>query len=216
MIGSERQSPAYGLDVGFIGSSLFNNSVLNRLDYGASIIGALSTALPAWEYNSNIGTSAEQKMERQIYSGAKFSLFDYSTMIHTGLYAQTLRIRDFMFGIEYQLSDAIALRGSTTYDFLQEQKFVYHFGMGVFLKRVAGFSNNIYNMNLDYNYTIFPFPRTDNPSHTVSLTFLGESTDSRPIVLDPKSSFQTRSERVDFQGTSDRNAMVCIFTMGQT
>ena len=211
VIGSKRRSPAYGLDVGFIGTSFFDGAILNRFDYGASIIGALSTNLPQWEYDSNIGVSSEQKIERQIFAGAKFSLLDYSTMIHTGLYAQTIRVRDFMIGAEYRLSDSIALRGSTTYDFLQEQKFVYHFGMGVFLKRVAGFANNIYNMSLDYNYTMYPFPRSNDPSHTLSLTFLGESTDSRPIVLVPKKSFQTNPKFVDFSGTADRNAMIYIY-----
>ena len=211
VIGSKRRSPAYGLDVGFIGTSFFDGAILNRFDYGASIIGALSTNLPQWEYDSNLGVSSEQKIERQIFAGAKFSLLDYSTMIHTGMYAQTIRVRDFMIGAEYRLSDSIALRGSTTYDFLQEQKFVYHFGMGVFLKRVAGFGNNIYNMSLDYNYTMYPFPRSNDPSHTLSLTFLGESTDSRPIVLVPKKSFQTKSKFVDFSGTADRNAMIYIY-----
>ena len=211
VIGSTRRSPAYGLDVGFIGTSFFDSGLFNRIDFGSSIIGALSTNLPAWEYDSTIGTSQEQQMERQLYAGAKITMLNYTTVLHTGVYAQTLRIRDFMIGLEQSLGDSLKLRGSTTYDFLQEQQFVYHFGMGLFLDRVAGFGNSIYGMNLDYNYTMYPFPRSDDASHTISLSFLGQSTDSRPIVLTPETSFDTSSAFVDFNGTSDRNAMLYIY-----
>ena len=76
---------------------------------------------------------------------------------------------------------------------------------------MAGFGTSIYDMTVDYNYTLYPFPRVSDPSHVVSFSFLGQSTDRRPIVLSPSASYQTDRDRVDFHGTSDRNSTVYIY-----
>ena len=82
VIGTSRRSPAYGLDVGLIATMYFEDSWLNRVDTGFSIINAISTSLPAWTYNSTVGQSKAQTIERQLFAGSKFSLIDYSTEIH--------------------------------------------------------------------------------------------------------------------------------------
>ena len=112
----------------------------------------------SWTYDSSVGTSKEQQVERQIYTGAKFDLFNYTTAIHTGAYTQGFFIRDLMFGMDFQVSHGLNLRFSTTYDMLQGQEFVYNFGSGVMLKRVAGFGSSVYDMSVDYNYAMYPFP----------------------------------------------------------
>ena len=211
VIGSSRRSPAYSLDVGLIASTFFEDHYVNRVDIGASVLGAFSTGLPSWTYDSDVGTSAEQAIERQIFLGANVAMFDYSTNFKTGFYSQGIALRDGMFGVDYTVADGLTVRLSTTYDFYQGQEFVYNFGTGLFLRRVAGFGNNIYDMSVDYSYTIYPFPRTDDPSHTIGISFLGQSTDERPVVLVPQRSYKTLDSTASFSGTSDRNALVFIY-----
>ncbi|MEK9727140.1 MAG: S-layer homology domain-containing protein, partial [Candidatus Margulisiibacteriota bacterium] len=211
VIDTSRRSPAYSLDMGIISTTFFENHYVNRVDIGASVVGAFSTGLPSWTYDSTVGTSKEQSMERQIYVGGTISMFDYSTQIKTGLYSQGIALRDGMFGLNYSLADGLALRLSTTYDFYQGQEFVYNFGTGLLLRRVAGLGNNIYDMSVDYTYTMYPSPRTDDPSHSIGLSFLGQSTDERPVVLLPSRSYKTLDSTADFNGTSDRNALVFIY-----
>ena len=133
VIGTSRRSPAYGLDFGLIATSFFDDFWLDRVDVGFSVINAVSTPLPSWTYDSSVGTSKEQQVERQIYTGAKFDLFNYTTAIHTGAYTQGFSLRDLMFGMDFQVSHGLNLRFSTTYDMLQGQEFVYNFGSGVML-----------------------------------------------------------------------------------
>ena len=211
VIGTSRRSPAYGLDFGLIATSFFDDFWLDRVDVGFSVINAVSTPLPSWTYDSSVGTSKEQQVERQIYTGAKFDLFNYTTAIHTGAYTQGFSLRDLMFGMDFQVSHGLNLRFSTTYDMLQGQEFVYNFGSGVMLKRVAGFGSSVYDMSVDYNYAMYPFPRANDPSHTISMTFLGQSTDKRPVVLMPDRSYDTDKPLASFYGTADRNAFIYIY-----
>ena len=211
VIGSERRSPGYGLDVGVIATTFFDQFWLDRVDVGFSVINAVSTGLPSWTYDANVGTSEQQLIERQIYTGAKFNLFNYSTAIHTGAYVQGFSLRDLMFGMDFQVANGLNVRLSTTYDMLQGQEFIYNFGSGLMLKRVAGFGNSVYDMSVDYNYTMYPFPRSNDPSHTISMTFLGQSTDQRPVVLLPEKSYDTDQPTASFSGTSDRNAFIYIY-----
>ena len=211
VIGTKRRSPSYGLDVGLIASSFFDNEWMNRLDLGASVINAVSTGLPDWSYDENLGASKHQFIERQMYAGAKIQMLNYTTNVHMGAYLQGFWLRDVMLGTGIQVADGLTVRFSTTFDVLQGQEFIYNFGTGLVLKRVAGFWNGIYNMAIDYNYAMYPFPRANDPSHTFSLTFLGESTDNRPIVLSPNQSFDTDQSQVSFRGTADRNAVVYAY-----
>ena len=100
---------------------------------------------------------------------------------------------------------------STIYDAYQSFDLVYNFGTGLVLKRVAGFGNSIYDMSVDYNYTMYPYPRAEDPSHTISVSFLGQSIDQRPVVLTPKRSFSTSRSVASFSGTADENAEIYIY-----
>ncbi|MGA0242584.1 MAG: S-layer homology domain-containing protein [Candidatus Marinamargulisbacteria bacterium] len=209
---SSRRSPAYGIDVGVIGTRYIQNHSINRVDVGASVIGAYSTKLPKWTYDDTVGTSAEQAMARQLYAGTTVTAFNYKTQFKAGIYSQDVDLRDVMLGVEYALVDALRLRGATTYDPTQGRDWVYHFGLGLMLKRVAGIGNHVYNMALDYSYTMYPFPRTEDPSHTISVSFLGESADQRPVVLSPSVAHATQSPYVDFRGQAQRNAQVYVYS----
>lgn len=211
VIGSKRRSPGYGLDVGVIATTFFDQFWLDRVDVGFSVINAVSTGLPSWTYDANVGTSAKQLIERQMYTGAKFDLFNYTTAIHTGAYVQGFFLRDLMFGMDFKVADGLNVRLSTMYDMLQGQEFTYNFGSGIMLKRVAGFGNSVYDMSVDYNYTMYPFPRSNDPSHTFGMTFLGQSTDQRPVVLFPPKSYDTDQPTARFSGSSDRNALIYIY-----
>ncbi|RAP24938.1 hypothetical protein DID73_00090 [Candidatus Marinamargulisbacteria bacterium SCGC AG-343-K17] len=211
VIGTSRRSPGYGLDVGVIATSFFDGFWLDRVDVGFSVINAVSTGLPSWTYDSTVGQSKAQLIERQIYTGAKFDLFNYTTGVHTGIYTQGFSLRDLMLGFDFQVAHGLNLRMSTTYDMLQGQEFVYNFGTGIMLNRVAGFGSSVYDMSVDYNYAMYPFPRANDPSHTISMTFLGQSTDRRPIVLSPLASYETDKPVASFSGTSDRNAFIYVY-----
>ncbi len=211
VIGTSRRSPAYGLDVGLIATSFFNDYWLDRVDVGFSIINAISTSLPAWTYDSTVGQSKAQQIDRQLFAGSKFSLLNYSTEIHSGIYVQGFNIRDFMLGVALNVADGLNLRFSTTYDVLQAQELIYNFGTGLVMQRVAGVGSSIYDMSVDYNFTMYPFPRSEDASHTISLSLLGQSTDSRPVVLSPLKSYVTAIDHADFSGTADRNSVVYIY-----
>ena len=120
-------------------------------------------------------------------------------------------INDIMFGLEYEFSRGLSLRTSTVYDSIQSGDLIYNFGTGLLLERVAGFGSSVYHMALDYNYTLYPSPRTDDPSHTVSVRFLGQSTDQRPIVLYPKHSYVTDVPSASFNGEADKNSIVYVY-----
>ena len=211
IIGTSRRSPAYSIDVGAIATILVDDFYINRVDIGASVVGAYSTGLPSWTYDSTVGTSDEQSVDRQIYAGANIFAFDYSTQFKTGVYSQGVNLRDIMFGVDYIVANGLSVRLSTSYDAYQAHEFTYNIGTGLNLPRVAGFSNSVYDMSVDYNYTMYPSPRTDEPSHTISVAFLGQSTDQRPTVLSPKKSYKTTSSFADFKGVSDRNALIYIY-----
>ena len=211
VIGNSRRSPAYSLDVGLIATSFFDDSWLDRVDVGASVINAVSTGLPAWTYDSTVGQSKKQSVERQLFAGAKFDILNYSTAIHSGLYVQGFNLRDFMLGVDLNVARGLNLRFSSTYDVLQSQEFVFNFGSGILLHRVAGIGSSIYDMSVDYNYTMYPFPRTNDASHTLSMSLLGQSTDQRPVVLFPIRSYSTDKPNATFSGTADRNATVYIY-----
>jgi hypothetical protein len=219
VIGASRRSPAVGFDMGIITTSLFDGPLLNRLDVGLSAINAVSTKLPAWQLNDD-GVSSEQPVERQLYAGSRFDLLNYTSAIHLGIYAHGHGLRDAMAGVEFDAARSLQIRLSGVYDFYQSNNFQYNMGVGIVLNRVAGFSSSVYDMRLDYNYTLYPYPRLDDPSHVVSVSFLGQSTDRRPTVLSPSESFQTDQNRVRFNGTSDRNALVYAYNgeslVGQT
>ncbi|MBL6723134.1 MAG: S-layer homology domain-containing protein [Candidatus Margulisbacteria bacterium] len=218
VIGSKRRPPSYGLDMGLIATSLTDVGLLNRVDVGVSAVNALSTPLPAWDLGD--GKSDKQLMERQLYAGVSIDAFNYMTSGKFGVYAQGFAVREVMGGVEFNVSRGLRLRASTTYDMYQSGEFVYHLGTGIQLNRVAGFGQSIYNLAFDYTYTIYPFPRIEDPSHTVSVSFLGESTDRRPTVLSPKESYATLASTADFNGSSDRNATIYIYNgsrlVGQT
>ena len=180
------------------------------MDIGVSVVNAVSTELPKWNLN-NKGESQSQQMERQFFVGSRFDILNYSSAIHLGAYGQGTGVRDVMLGADVDVAHGLELRFSTVYDFFQSHDFQYNFGAGLMLKRVAGFGTSIYDMTVDYNYTLYPFPRVSDPSHVVSFSFLGQSTDRRPIVLSPSASYQTDRNRVDFHGTSDRNSTVYIY-----
>ncbi|MEC8677547.1 MAG: S-layer homology domain-containing protein [Candidatus Margulisiibacteriota bacterium] len=211
IIGSSRRSPAYSIDVGAIGTIFVDHFYIDRVDVGASVVGAYSTGLPSWTYDSTVGTSQEQDVERQIFAGATIFAFDYLAQFKTGIYSQGVDLRDIMFGVDYMVANGLSLRLSTSYDIYQGQEFIYNFGTGLKLPRVAGFSNSIYDMSVDYNYTMYPSPRTDEPSHTISVAFLGKSTDQRPVILAPKKSYKTTNAFADFNGVSDRNAIIYVY-----
>ena len=108
------------------------------------------------------------------------------------------------------MSDGVFIRASGMYDMHLADEFVYQFGTGLRLNRVAGFGQSIYDMTIDYTYTMYPFPRVEDPSHTISMAFLGQSTDRRPVVLSPLKSYATIQSTADFHGSSDRNALICL------
>ena len=56
-----------------------------------------------------------------------------------------------------------------------------------------------------------PYPRNDDASHTISVTFLGKSMDSRPEVLSPIRSYSTDNPYASFNGNSDRNAKLYVY-----
>lgn len=209
LIDSSRRSPSYGLDVGVIATSLFDDFWLDRLDVGFSAINAVSTDLPKWSYEGQ--SSVAQLIERQLYAGAKFDLFNYMMSLHLGGYAQGFAFRDVMAGVEFNVSEGVFIRASGMYDMHLADEFVYQFGTGLRLNRVAGFGQSIYDMTIDYTYTMYPFPRVEDPSHTISMAFLGQSTDRRPVVLSPLKSYATIQSTADFHGSSDRNALIYVY-----
>ena len=212
VIGGSRRSPAFGLDVGMISTSYFSETGLfNRMNVGASVVNALSSSLPEWEYDSDVGTSAAQRVERQIFVGTKFDTLNYTTTFHSSAYLQGFSVRDVMFGASYQVADSLQLRFSTTYDAYQAYDLTYNFGTGILLNRVAGVGTSIYDMSIDYNYTMYPFPRAEDPSHTISVSFLGQSTDQRPTVLLPNRSFSTSKPMVEFSGTSAKSSDIYVY-----
>ena len=96
-----------------------------------------------------------------------------------------------MVGFSYQPSDLLEVRFSTTYDSYQANDLIYNAGTGLLLKRVAGVGSSIYDMSVDYNFTMYPYPRVEDPSHTISVSFLGQAIDQRPTVLTPSKSLST-------------------------
>jgi hypothetical protein len=214
VIGSKKRQPAYGIDLGVIGTSYFERSLLNRLDVGVSMINAVSTRLPEWSYDSQ-GKSQAQLVERQLFLGANMEILNYEWAVRTGAYFRNLRTYDYMFGLLYRVTHGLELRSSMVYDINQAHSFTYHFGVGLKLARVAGIGKHTYDMSVDYNYAMYPYPRTTDPTHTFSFTFFGQATDKRPVVTFPRKSFSTDKDYVSFKGNADRNAMINVYNNGE-
>ena len=212
VIDSSTRLPSYGFDVGVIGVSYLTwLSIIDQMDVGISMVNVLSTNLPEWEYDSDVGTSAAQSVERQIYLGTKLHAFDYLTTFHFGVYAQGFYLRDLMMGVGYRVADALDIGFSLTYDLFQTGDFTYNFGSGIMFNRVAGFGSTVYNMSLNYNYTLYPFPLTSDPSHTVSLQFLGEPMDQRPVIITPNQSYSTLDSTLDISGSAAQNSLIYMY-----
>jgi hypothetical protein len=211
VIGSKRRGAAFGLDVGAIGVSYFERSILNRLEMGASVINAVSTRLPEWEYDADVGSSQAQLVERQIFFGVKADILNYQWSILTGSYFRNLNPYDYMLGVIYHVAHGLEIRSSVVYDINQGTDLTYHFGTGLLLSRVAGIGAHTYDMSVDYDYTMYSFPRTNDPSHTFSVSFFGQATDTRPEVTFPRKSYTTDKDVASFKGTSDRNAVINVY-----
>ena len=52
------------------------------------------------------------------------------------------------------MSDGVFIRASGMYDMHLADEFVYQFGTGLRLNRVAGFGQSIYDMTIDYTYHV--------------------------------------------------------------
>jgi hypothetical protein len=213
VIDTDRRAPAISLDTGFIARIFVNSKRLEHIDIGASVIGAFSTKLPRWQLSDATVASDEQAMLRQIFAGANF--IGNNMLITSGVYLQNVAIRDVMLGGAYTLADIMTLRGSVTYDPSQEKSITYHIGTGLVLERVAGIGNQIYDLSIDYGATIYSEFRSVDPSHTISVAFMGQTANNRPVVLSPKSSFETADATVNFDGQAQPNVTVFMYNNDQ-
>ena len=57
---------------------------------------------------------------------------------------------------------------------------------------------------------MYPFPRVEDPSHTISMAF-GAVNGSSSVVLSPLKSYATIQSTADFHGSSDRNALIYVY-----
>lgn len=208
VIGASNRSPSYGLSVGAITTSYIKNNWVDRIDMGLSIVDAVSTGLPTWTYDTSVGESSAQDAERQLFFGGRLFFMDNKTILHGAGYMQGFIVQDYMTGIEYQWSKQLHVRGSVLVD-------AYNLGLSIILGRVAGFGTTVYDMSVDYNYRMYPYPLADAPSNTISLQFLGKDMDQRPVILMPKKSFVTVSSTVSLKGDANSNSQVYIYNNNQ-
>lgn len=209
VIGSSRRSPAIGVDAGVI-ATFYMNGPINQVDLGASALGLYSTGLPEWSPREDLPTSNAQDIPREFFVGATVSMLDDTMTWHVGSHFQDVEWMGGMAGLNYTLFRYLGLRVGATYDPL-EKYIVYNLGSGLRLPRVAGLGRHVYGMSLDYAYTLYTGVRLKEPAHTISLTFLGQSSDLRPRVRQPSSSFKTSNTAVDFNGVASKYATVYAY-----
>ncbi|MDA1353646.1 MAG: S-layer homology domain-containing protein [bacterium] len=206
--GDSRQS--YGLDAGAIGTFHIPGRPLTfeKAHVGISGVNLFATDLPEWL------DSDKQPVGRQLFLGSSFDGFDEKLRLFVNAY-YIEEFEELTYGAEYYLHPSFVLRGSVVQNRADPDNYKHNLGTGLIFERVAGFGYNSYNLSIDYNLTMHPFPFEDENTHTISLSFMGESREIKPKLLEPRQDFLTKEKEIDLRGVAGRNSDVIIYNNNQ-
>ena len=195
---------SFGVDAGAIGSFYFPGNTVERAHIGISFINLVATDLSEWQ-----GLTASP-LARQIFLGGRLDMFDNTFNLNASAYGITA-IREYAIGMEYKMVNSLVLRGSVVADVAQTSALKYNMGTGLVFDRVAGWGAHEYDLRMDYNLQMNPFPFENEDTHTISFSLLGQSRVIKPKLLHPTAGFRTRDRHINIKGMAGRRSKVLIY-----
>jgi hypothetical protein len=194
----------YGLDVGGIFSFNLEDSVLEKMHLGVSLVDIYA------KMNDWNGISTNDKLSGYGLWGVKFDFFEETLSLFLqraidGYYVPFFSryLGDVSLGVEYISPADLYLRAAADSERISV-------GTGLRFANIIGFNLQEYSLQIDYGLT-FPQTSVSLPTHMITFSLLGEDRALRPKILYPLKSFLTKDRAIRLSGIAAKSTKVSLY-----